>query len=200
MPGRTWNHPQNQVEMLAAALRDDSLPTLPLPHSAMFEAFRRYNIGHQFVDYPTDSQSLNCRSIFCFTSTSFPPFWDFLRNHIEILRISSPFHDYYCQKSDYPLKIRNFAFRPPRLVPLRVTAAGRSHIRKRILALVFGYLKCGSFRNPVKNNATIDATGMFIPIRLISSLYAWNGFGVFAYRRGVFVACSTGLGTFHSLR
>ena len=78
MPGRTWNHPQNQVEMLAAVLRDDRLPTLPLPHSAKFEAFRRYN-GHQFVDYTINFQTLNCWSIFCFTSTSFSPFWDFLR-------------------------------------------------------------------------------------------------------------------------
>lgn len=90
------------------------------------------------------------------------------------------------------MKIRNFALGLPRLVPLRVTVAGRSYIRKRVLTLVFGYLKCGSFRNPVKNNATIDATGMPLPIRLISSLFAWNGFGVSTYRRGVFVACSTG--------
>lgn len=34
------------------------------------------------------------------------------------------------------------------------------YIGKRILTLVFGYLKCGSFRNPVKNIATIGATGM----------------------------------------
>lgn len=57
------------------------------------------------------------------------------------------------------------------------TTAGRSFIRKRILALVFGYLKCGSFRNPVKNNATIDATGMSIPIRLISRSTLEMGLG-----------------------
>lgn len=39
------------------------------------------------------------------------------------------------------MKIRNFALGLPRLVPLGVTAAGRSYIRKRLLTLVLGYLK-----------------------------------------------------------
>ena len=36
------------------------------------------------------------------------------------------------------MKIRNFALGLPRLVPLGVTVAGRSYIRKRVLALVLG--------------------------------------------------------------
>lgn len=54
-------------------------------------------------------------------------------------------------------------------------------IRKRILTLVFGYLKCGSFRNPVRNNAAIDVTGMSVPIRLISSEMLEMGLGYCIY-------------------
>lgn len=37
------------------------------------------------------------------------------------------------------------------------------------------------FRITVKDSAAVDATSMFIPIRLISSLYTWNEFEVFSY-------------------
>lgn len=33
----------------------------------------------------------------------------------------------------------------------------------------------------LQDNAAIDATGMFIPIRTHFKCKAWNGFGVFAY-------------------
>lgn len=80
------------------------------------------------------------------------------------------------------MKIRNFAFRLPRFVPLRVTAAGRSYIGKRTSTLILGFQKIWPFfRITVKDSAAVDATGMFIPIRLISSLYTWNEFEVFSY-------------------
>lgn len=41
----------------------------------------------------------------------------------------------------------------------------------------------------------MGATGMFIPIRLISSIMLEMGLGVFTYRRGVFVAQSGELGS-----
>ncbi len=41
----------------------------------------------------------------------------------------------------------------------------------------------------------MGATGMFIPIRLISSIMVEMGLGVFTYRRGVFVAQSGELGS-----
>ncbi len=62
-----------------------------------------------------------------------------------------------------------------------VRVAEEFDIIKRILTLVFGYLKCGSFRNPVKDNAAVDATGMSVPIRLISSEMLEMGLGYYIY-------------------
>ena len=46
---------------------------------------------------------------------------------------------------------------------------------------VLGLQKIWQFSIVIKNEVEIDATGMYIPIRLISSLLAWNEFGVLAY-------------------
>ena len=50
------------------------------------------------------------------------------------------------------------------------------------------------FRITVKDSATVDATGMYIPIRLISSLMLEMSLGYSHIRRGVFVAQSTVMG------
>ena len=111
---------------------------------------------------------------------------------LKICEFQVRFTDYYCQKSDYPMKIRNFAFRLPRFVPLRVTAAGRSYIGKRTSTLILGFQKIWPFSESQSRivqrwtpRVCLYLSGSFQVFTLEMSLRYSH------IRRGVFVAQST---------
>lgn len=114
---------------------------------------------------------------------------------LKICEFQVRFTDYYFQKSDYPMKIRNFAFRLPRFVPLRVTAAGRSYIGKRTSTLILGFQKIWPFSESQSRivqrwtpRVCLYLSGSFQVFTLEMSLRYSH------IRRGVFVAQSTVMG------